>query len=114
MNLRRLATGRKTRPEVASGSAARLVDIPCVGLGPAEGWQPVPKKFPPEFKRDVVTVARRGDLTVAEGSRRLRHLSGVGAPLDGRPGGSTASLSSHPSGASGAFGTSHTPAIRYS
>ena len=27
---------------------------------------PVPKKFPPEFKRDVVSVARRGDLTVAE------------------------------------------------
>jgi transposase len=26
----------------------------------------VPKKFPPELKRDVVTVARRGDLTVAE------------------------------------------------
>jgi len=26
----------------------------------------VPKKFPPEFKRDVVSVARRGDLTVAE------------------------------------------------
>jgi transposase len=26
----------------------------------------VPKKFPPEFKRDVVTVARRGDLTHAE------------------------------------------------
>jgi transposase len=26
----------------------------------------VPKKFPPEFKRDVVTVARRGDLSVAE------------------------------------------------
>jgi transposase-like protein len=26
----------------------------------------MPKKFPPEFKRDVVTVARRGDLTVAE------------------------------------------------
>jgi len=26
----------------------------------------VPKKFPPEFKRDVVTVARRGDLTVNE------------------------------------------------
>ena len=25
-----------------------------------------PKKFPPEFKRDVVTVARRGDLTIAE------------------------------------------------
>ena len=24
------------------------------------------KKFPPEFKRDVVTVARRGDLTIAE------------------------------------------------
>jgi transposase len=27
---------------------------------------PVPKKFPAEFKRDVVTAARRGDLTVAE------------------------------------------------
>jgi transposase len=26
----------------------------------------VPKKFPAEFKRDVVTVARRGDLTIAE------------------------------------------------
>ena len=26
----------------------------------------VPKKFPAEFKRDAVTVARRGDLTVAE------------------------------------------------
>jgi transposase len=26
----------------------------------------MPKKFPPEFKRDVVTVARRGELTVAE------------------------------------------------
>jgi transposase len=26
----------------------------------------MPKKYPPEFKRDVVTVARRGDLTYAE------------------------------------------------
>ncbi len=26
----------------------------------------MPKKFPDEFKRDVVTVARRGDLTIAE------------------------------------------------
>jgi transposase len=26
----------------------------------------MPKKFPAEFKRDVVTIARRGDLTVAE------------------------------------------------
>ena len=26
----------------------------------------MPKKFPPEFKRDVVTVARRGELSVAE------------------------------------------------
>ena len=26
----------------------------------------MPKKFPPEFKRDVVAVARRGDLTRAE------------------------------------------------
>jgi transposase-like protein len=26
----------------------------------------MPKKYPPEFKADVVTVARRGDLTVPE------------------------------------------------
>ena len=26
----------------------------------------MPKKFPQEFKRDVVSVARRGDLSVAE------------------------------------------------
>jgi transposase len=26
----------------------------------------MPKKFPPEFKRDVVAVARRGDLSIAE------------------------------------------------
>lgn len=26
----------------------------------------MPKKYPPEFKRDVVTVARPGDLTVPE------------------------------------------------
>jgi transposase len=26
----------------------------------------VPKKFPQEFKRDVVTVARRGDLSIGE------------------------------------------------
>jgi len=26
----------------------------------------MPKKFPLEFKRDVVTVARRGDLTILE------------------------------------------------
>jgi transposase-like protein len=26
----------------------------------------MPKKFPAEFKRDVVMVARRGDLTIAE------------------------------------------------
>lgn len=26
----------------------------------------MPKRFPSDFRRDVVTVARRGDLTVAE------------------------------------------------
>jgi transposase len=26
----------------------------------------MPKRYPPEFKRDVVTVARRGDLSVPE------------------------------------------------
>ena len=26
----------------------------------------MPKRFPVEFKRDVVTVARRGDLSIAE------------------------------------------------
>jgi len=32
----------------------------------------MPRKFPPEFKRDVVTVARRGVLTVAEVVAALR------------------------------------------
>ena len=35
------------------------------GVALLEGCR-VPKKFPAEFKRDVVTVARRGDLSVAE------------------------------------------------
>jgi len=26
----------------------------------------MPKRYPPEFKRDVVSVARRGDLTIPE------------------------------------------------
>ena len=26
----------------------------------------MPKRYPPEFKRDVVTVARRGDLSINE------------------------------------------------
>jgi len=26
----------------------------------------VPKRFPPQFKRDVVTVARRGDMSITE------------------------------------------------
>ncbi len=43
-----------------------LVDILRVRRCPAEGWKPCPKKFPPEFKRDVVTIERRCDLTVAE------------------------------------------------
>src|SRR5947208_12576212 len=36
------------------------------GASPRGRMAAMPKKFPPEFKRDVVTVARRGDLTVAE------------------------------------------------
>jgi hypothetical protein len=35
----------------------------------------MPKKFPPEFKRDVVTVARRGDLTT--GTHRLNNAPGI-------------------------------------
>lgn len=48
------------------GTADALVDIPCVGRVPTEGWQLCPEGFLPRFKRDVVTVARCGDLTVAE------------------------------------------------
>ena len=43
-----------------------MVDIRCVGRGSPGRMAAVPKKFPPEFKRDVVTVARRGDLTITE------------------------------------------------
>lgn len=32
---------------------------------PLDGWNQ-PKKFPAEFKRDVVAVARRGDLRIPE------------------------------------------------
>jgi transposase-like protein len=31
-----------------------------------ERMEAMPKRFPPEFKADVVRVARRGDLSVAE------------------------------------------------
>ncbi len=37
----------------------------CVAV-PRRRMASVPKKFPPEFKRDVVRVARRGDLSQAE------------------------------------------------
>ena len=36
------------------------------GASPRGRMAAVPKKFPPEFKRDVVAVARRGDLRIAE------------------------------------------------
>lgn len=36
----------------------------------------MPKKFPEEFKRDVVRVARRGDLTLAEVATALHCSSG--------------------------------------
>ena len=42
----------------------------------------MPKKFPAEFKRDVVTVARRGDLTLAEVAADFDVSVGVGAALD--------------------------------
>ena len=41
----------------------------------------MPKKYPPEFKRDVVTIARRGDLSVAEVAVDFGG-GGVRAPLD--------------------------------
>jgi len=61
----------------------------------------MPKKFPPEFTRDVVTVARRGDLTVPEvtadvdvseesGSRRVKKAD----VADGIVGGQTSTKQS--------------------
>ena len=47
------------------GLAAALADISCEGRVPPKAVF-VPRKFPPEFKRDVVTVDRRGDLPVNE------------------------------------------------
>jgi transposase-like protein len=41
----------------------------------------MPKKYPPEFKRDVVTVARRGDLSVAEVAQVWTLV--LGTSLDG-------------------------------
>ncbi len=48
------------------GAAAPLVDTSCARRGRGGEDVNVPKKFPVEFKRDVVTVARRGDLTINE------------------------------------------------
>jgi hypothetical protein len=45
----------------------------------------MPKRFPPAFKRDVVAVARRGDLTVTEVAADFRRRAGVGPAL-GAPG----------------------------
>ena len=43
----------------------------------------MPKKYPPEFKRDVVTVARRGDLTVPEVAVDFGgHANGDGGDYD--------------------------------
>jgi transposase len=47
------------------GLAAALADISCEGRGPSEGCLRA-EEVPPEFKRDVVDVARRGDLSVNE------------------------------------------------
>lgn len=56
----------------------------------------MPKKYPPEFKREVVMVARRGDLTVPEVAvdvrvseesvRRWMHQTDVAAGLKGSMG----------------------------
>ena len=48
------------------GSALSLVDILIVGRSPAEGWKPCPRGSRPSSRRDVVRVARRGDLSIAE------------------------------------------------
>ena len=36
------------------------------GVAGSKGCRHAPKKFPVEFKRDVVTAARRVDLTITE------------------------------------------------
>ena len=48
-----------------NGSAAHSVDISYVGRRTAS-MAGVPRRIPHEFKRDVVTVAGRGELTLAE------------------------------------------------
>jgi len=77
-----------TRPEVRSATATvvgshrpfRLMSRISPEVGSAAGWVDaafegpwvlgedvaMPKKYPPEFKKDVAAVARRGDLTVTE------------------------------------------------
>src|SRR3954462_9797282 len=50
---------------MSQGSAVGSVDTSFAGRGPARRMSRL-KKFPQEFKRDVVRVARRGDLSHAE------------------------------------------------
>ena len=66
----------------------------------------MPKKFPGEFERDVVAVAGRGDLTIAEVaaismSLRVRYGARLGArrgaPADPRGGATRARTPGHAS-----------------
>lgn len=40
----------------------------CAGFNACGEDVVMPKRYPEEFKRDVVAVARRGDLTIPEGA----------------------------------------------
>lgn len=52
-------TPSRSSPPPTSPSVGQLV-------GPLAETVSMPMRFPAEFKRDVVAVARRGELTVAE------------------------------------------------
>jgi len=45
----------------------------------------MPKKYPPEFKRDVVTIARRGDLNGPGVSGVSGHAGAVHNPRSSGP-----------------------------
>jgi transposase len=52
--------------DAVEGIAVGWVDTFYCGTWSRGRMSVMPKKYPPEFKRDVVTVARRGDLSVVE------------------------------------------------
>ena len=57
---------RREYGEIGRGDCSEFGSHSYCGTLSRERMDAMPKRFPDEFKRDVVRVARRGDLSIAE------------------------------------------------